>query len=128
MTEELPAGAAVLHPSPSSGEGCQCQNPQGLPPGWTIWVYFEYQVTRLIPRRVAPMSEHIQTGPLNTPNTPPSEFSWQSPPLPPWLARRLLREDETVTWVRGPRFNPSWERYVTHPVLFLLALVISAAC
>src|SRR5437868_5836762 len=50
------------------------------------------------------------------------------PPLPPWLARRLLRPDERVTWVRGPRFNPWWERYVTHPALFLLALALGAAC
>jgi hypothetical protein len=49
---------------------------------------------------------------------PPGLF----PPLPPWLADRLLRPDETITWVYGPRFNPSWERYVTHPALFVLAL------
>jgi hypothetical protein len=54
----------------------------------------------------------------------PSVF-WQHSPLPPWLARRLLREDEQVTWVRGPRFNPSWERYVTHPLLFVAALLLA---
>src|SRR5438093_253744 len=42
-----------------------------------------------------------------------------SAPLPDWLQRRLLREGEEVTSVRGPRWSPSWERYVTHPVLFL---------
>ena len=47
--------------------------------------------------------------------------------LPAWLADRLPL-DEKVTWVRGPRFNPSWERYVTHPALFLLALAVGAAC
>ncbi|HEY7428574.1 MAG TPA: hypothetical protein VH682_30370, partial [Gemmataceae bacterium] len=36
--------------------------------------------------------------------------------------------EEKVTWVRGPRFNPSWERYVTHPALFLLAWAIGAVC
>ncbi len=49
-------------------------------------------------------------------------------PLPSWLARRLLREDEQVAWVRGPRFNPSWERYVTHPLLFFAALAVGAFC
>jgi hypothetical protein len=38
--------------------------------------------------------------------------------LPGWLADRLLRPGEEVAWVRGPRFNPAWERYVTHPALF----------
>jgi hypothetical protein len=47
--------------------------------------------------------------------------------LPGWLADRLLRPDEKVTWVRGPRFNPSWECYVTHPALFLLAVAVGAA-
>lgn len=47
-------------------------------------------------------------------------------PLPPWLANRLLRPAESVTHVYGPRFNPSWERYVTHPLLLLLALLIGA--
>lgn len=49
-------------------------------------------------------------------------------PLPPWLAKRLLRPGESVTWVRGPRFNPSWECYITHPALFLFALVFAANC
>jgi hypothetical protein len=48
--------------------------------------------------------------------------------LPAWLARRLLRADEMVTWVRGPRANPWWERYATHPALFLLALTAGAGC
>lgn len=48
--------------------------------------------------------------------------------LPGWLADRLLRPDEKVTWVRGPLFNPSWERYVTHPALMLVAMVLSAVC
>jgi hypothetical protein len=47
-------------------------------------------------------------------------------PLPNWLADRLLRPDEKVTWVRGPRFNPSWERYITHPALILCVLVPGA--
>jgi hypothetical protein len=45
-------------------------------------------------------------------------------PLPAWLADRLLRPDEKVTWVRGPRWNPSCERYVTHPALIALALAL----
>src|SRR5437868_7952214 len=37
------------------------------------------------------------------------------PPLPAWLADRLLQPRDTITWVRGPRLNPPWQRYVTHP-------------
>jgi hypothetical protein len=48
--------------------------------------------------------------------------------LPPWIANRLLRKDEVVTWVVGPHFNPSWERYITHPFLFLFALALGAVC
>ncbi len=50
------------------------------------------------------------------------------PPLPEWLARRLLRDDEKITWVVAPLFTPSWERYVTHPLLFVAALVLAALC
>jgi hypothetical protein len=50
------------------------------------------------------------------------------PPLPAWLRGRLLRPGEHVTWVCGPRFNPAWERYATHPALFLFALAVGAAC
>jgi hypothetical protein len=56
----------------------------------------------------------------------PRGRSRPSAPLPPWLARRLLRPDEQVAWVGGPRFNPSWERYVTHPLLFVAALGVGA--
>ncbi len=49
-----------------------------------------------------------------------------SSPLPPWVARKILRPDETVSWVRGPRLNPSWERYVTHPGLILFPLFLGA--
>ena len=55
-----------------------------------------------------------------------SEIARAYPPLPSWLASRLLREDEEVAWVVGPRFNPSWERYATHPLLFLAALAAGA--
>jgi hypothetical protein len=54
------------------------------------------------------------------------DVSRQAPPLPSWLANRLLKEDEKVNWVYGPRFNPWWERYVTHPALFLVALAAGA--
>src|SRR5258708_1925323 len=54
-------------------------------------------------------------------------LSMQHPPLPPWLADRFLRAGEKITWVRGPRRNPSWERYLTHPALFLAALALGAA-
>jgi hypothetical protein len=56
----------------------------------------------------------------------PPNISLRYKPLPPWLARRLLRAEETITWVRGPRFTPRWERYITHPGLFVLALLLGA--
>src|SRR5262245_36907530 len=48
------------------------------------------------------------------------------PPVPEWLAVRLLRPGERITWVRGPWFQPSWECYVTHPALFLFAVALGA--
>jgi hypothetical protein len=56
------------------------------------------------------------------------QFRGQCPPLPWWIADRLLRPDEKVDWVYGPKANPPWERYVTHPALFLAALVLGALC
>jgi hypothetical protein len=47
-------------------------------------------------------------------------------PLPDWVARRLLGAGEQITWVCGPRFNPRWERYVTHPALFVGSLAVGA--
>ncbi len=67
------------------------------------------------------MSERFQTDPFDD---RVSDIANPSPELPPWLAERLLQPDEEITWVRGPRLNPSWERYVTHPALFLVALAI----
>ena len=32
----------------------------------------------------------------------------KNPPFPAWLAARFLRPDEKITWVRRPRFTPSW--------------------
>jgi hypothetical protein len=58
----------------------------------------------------------------------PADISWKFPPLPSWLSYRLLRDSEEVTWVRGPRFSPSWERFVTHPALFLVALALIGVC
>jgi hypothetical protein len=52
------------------------------------------------------------------------DVSVRFPPLPPWLASRVLRHREHVEWVYGPWFNPSWERYVTHPLVFLGALAL----
>jgi hypothetical protein len=71
------------------------------------------------------MSDRFQTD-VPAPQLPDIAESY--PALPGWLADRVLRPDEKVTWVRGPQFNPSWERYVTNPVLFLLALALGAAC
>jgi hypothetical protein len=56
------------------------------------------------------------------------DVSVHYPPLPPWLGRRLLRDGEKVAWVYGPWSSPSWERYVTHPALFLVALALAVGC
>jgi hypothetical protein len=68
-----------------------------------------------------PMSDRFQTEAFDARI---ADFSKQSPPMPQWLADRLLQPDEEITWVRGPRLNPSWERYATHPALFLFALAL----
>src|SRR5262245_60223427 len=54
------------------------------------------------------------------------DISIDYPPLPRGHARRLLRREERVTWVRGPRFCPWWEPYVTHPIMFLFAAALAA--
>jgi hypothetical protein len=61
-------------------------------------------------------------------DAPRPEVPGQCQQLPEWLQLRLIRRDEHITWVRGPRHNPQWERYVTHPALFLAALAVGAAC
>jgi hypothetical protein len=71
------------------------------------------------------MSEHIQRDPFNV---PPPIILHPYPALPAWLARRLLRVGEKITWVRGPRFNPWWEQYVTHPAMFFPALALGIVC
>jgi len=70
------------------------------------------------------MSERFQN---DLPDLRAADYVGLFQPLPGWLADRLLKDDEKVTWVRGPWFNPFWERYVTHPLLFLLALAVGAA-
>ncbi len=81
------------------------------------------------------MSENIQTDSFSSfqsepPGAEPTPVVSSSSPLPTWVARKILRPDETVSWVRGPRLNPSWERYVTHPalILFPLFLGVVALC
>jgi hypothetical protein len=61
------------------------------------------------------------------PEAPFPDITRRRPALPHWLARKLLRQDEEITWVRGPRLQPWWERFVTHPMLFVDALVVGAA-
>jgi hypothetical protein len=78
------------------------------------------------------MSDHVQADPSNTSpadafNGPLSIDISNHRGLPPWLARHLLRADEEITWIRGPRWNPRWERYVTHPVLVFYALGVGVA-
>src|SRR5438874_405419 len=69
------------------------------------------------------MPDQYQENPFKLPEP---NYSFPHPPFPVWLARRLLRRDEQVAWVRGPKHNPSWERYITHPALILVALAIAA--
>jgi hypothetical protein len=64
------------------------------------------------------------TDPLEAPSP---QVTRPHPALPDWLARRLLRAGEEITWVRGPRRNPWWEQFATHPALFLVALALGAA-
>ena len=78
------------------------------------------------------MSDHFQTEPSDA--FPTESLDAPSPidirlrsRLPAWLTRRWLRAGEEITWVRGPRFNPRWERYVTHPVLVFYALGFGTA-
>ncbi len=82
------------------------------------------------------MSERFQAEPPE-PYEPPQTERSESPepvlvrryaPLPEWLERRLLQPGEEVTWVRGPRFCPWWERYVTNPLLFVVALALGGIC
>ncbi len=68
--------------------------------------------------------DHMQ---MDTLADSPPPGSLPQPSLPEWLALRFLRKDEKIALVRGPRFNPTWERFVTHPALFLVALAFSAA-
>jgi hypothetical protein len=65
------------------------------------------------------MSNRNDTDVFGEPITKPAR---KHPPLPSWLERRLLRPGEKVAGVYGPRFNPFWERYITHIGLFLGAL------
>ncbi len=71
------------------------------------------------------MSDRDQTGDYGD-QLP--DLTEKYPPLPGWLARRVLGEDEKILWVVGPWFKPSWERYVTHPLLFIVAVVLGAIC
>lgn len=75
-----------------------------------------------LPTESCPMSEQFQN---DLPDFRLPDFVESLQYLPGWLGDRLLRPDEKVTWVRGPRFNPSWERHVTHPRLFFLAVFYS---
>jgi hypothetical protein len=77
------------------------------------------------------MSDQIQPDTFSRfqsepPSLPTREIVGTCSPFPAWLARRLLGPDEKVTWVRGPKHNPSWERYITHPGLFLIPVAVAA--
>ena len=73
------------------------------------------------------MSDQFRAEPPGrAPDPPPALRASDFAPLPEWLAARLLRPDEEVTWVRGPRRCPSWERHVTHPGVVFLGLALGA--
>jgi hypothetical protein len=69
------------------------------------------------------MSNRSQTAGFDTHTPEPDQHPR---PLPDWLRTRLLRAEERITGVYGPAFNPPWERYVTHPALFLVAVGLGA--
>jgi hypothetical protein len=71
------------------------------------------------------MSDRLRSDSIHNPK---ADVSRDFPPLPTWIARRLLKEGEQVTWVRGPAHNPEWERYITHPLLFVVALALGVLC
>jgi hypothetical protein len=71
------------------------------------------------------MSEQFQTRPFDARL---ADLTLPCAPLPFWLAQRLLRNGEKTTRVYGPKVNPSWERFVTHPGLFLIAVAVGAIC
>jgi hypothetical protein len=70
------------------------------------------------------MREDYPADPFDAPPDDRRRF----PPLPPWLARKVLRDGEKVTWVRAPRFAPGLERYITHPFLALAAVAFGVVC
>lgn len=53
------------------------------------------------------------------------EVGSKGPPLPGHLARRLLRSDEEVVSVNGPRWSPSWEPFLTHPLVVLVGIALA---
>src|SRR5438876_205259 len=60
-------------------------------------------------------------------DAPPRDVAIDRGRLPGWLARRLLRADEEIQSVRGPRQCPAWEPFVTHPGVVVVGLALAAA-
>jgi hypothetical protein len=60
-------------------------------------------------------------------DAPPREVAINRGRLPGWLARRLLRADEEIQSVRGPRHCPSWEPFLTHPGVVVVGLALAVA-
>jgi hypothetical protein len=69
------------------------------------------------------VSHQFQTSPTSA-----SDVARSLHGLPARLARRVLKPDESITLVRGPRRSPWWEPAVTHPLLFLVALFLGGGC
>ena len=60
-------------------------------------------------------------------DAPPRDVAIDRGRLPGWLARRLLRADEEIQSVRGPRHCPAWEPFLTHPGVVLVGLALAVA-
>src|SRR5947209_19188952 len=60
-------------------------------------------------------------------DAPPRDVAIDRGRLPGWLARRLLRADEEIHSVRGPRHCPAWEPFLTHPGVVLVGLALAVA-
>jgi len=69
------------------------------------------------------MPDRYRRDPYDDPAPRPAD---RSPPLPPWLVRKVLGTNEQIVWVRAPRWSPSLERYVTHPLTILGAAGVAA--
>lgn len=69
------------------------------------------------------MNDTIRTDRPDSSDSPDPKLNVATLGLPTWLARLVLAPGETVALVRGPTSNSPLEPYLTHPALFLVALL-----